>query len=65
MRIRRRTAHMPRPSSQMHISDYVIERVSGLAGRPVPRKAALAWAEVMVGLVAVSVVAIIIRLTVS
>jgi len=56
---------MPRAGNHIEIREYLAERVSDLAGCPVPRKAAVAWLGAMVVLVAVSSVAIIIRLIVK
>lgn len=55
---------MPRTGNHMEIREYLIDRVSDLAGRPVRRKAAVAWLEVMAGLITVSVVVVIVRFTV-
>jgi len=56
---------MPRPGNRLQVGEYLIERVSDLAGRPVPRKAAVAWLGTMAALIAVSSVVIVIRLTVK
>jgi hypothetical protein len=56
---------MPWAGSKMEIREYLAERVSDLAGRPVPRQAAMAWLETMAALIAVSSVVIIVRLTVK
>jgi hypothetical protein len=56
---------MPRTGNCAQLGEYLIERVSDLAGRPVPRKSALAWLEVMAGLITVSVAVVIIRLVVK
>lgn len=56
---------MPRPGNRIQVSEYLIERVSDLAGRPVSRKTALAWLEVMAGLITVGMVVVIVRLTVK
>lgn len=54
---------MPKPDSFVGVYEYLIERVSDLAGSPVPRKAAKTWLCVMAAVVAVSGAVIIIRLT--
>lgn len=58
------TLQMTRPGSYLQVSDYLIDRVSDLAGRPVARNKAVAWLEVMAGLVAVGIVVVAVRLTV-
>lgn len=56
---------VPRLGSRTQVSEYLIERVSDLAGRPVSRKTAVVWLEVMAGLIAVGIVVVIVRLTVK
>lgn len=56
---------MPRPGSRTQVSEYLIERVSDLAGRPVSRKTAVVWLEVMAGLIAVGIVVVVVRLSVK
>jgi hypothetical protein len=56
---------MTRPGNRTQVSEYLIERVSDLAGRPVPRKTAVTWLEVMAGLITVGIVVVIVRLTVQ
>lgn len=56
---------MPKAGDHKEIREYLVERVSDLAGRPVPRKAALAWLGAMAALIAISGVVIIIRLIVK
>jgi hypothetical protein len=56
---------MPMSSNHAQIREYLIDRVSDLAGRPVPRKAAMAWLETMAALIAAGILAIIVRLTVK
>lgn len=51
-----------KPDALMEVYGYLIDRVSDLAGGPVPRKAARAWLCAMATAVAVSSVVIIIRL---
>lgn len=55
---------MPRPGNHIHIGEYLIERVSDIAGRPVPRKRAIAWLEVMASLIAIGIVVVVVRLTI-
>jgi hypothetical protein len=56
---------VPRVGNRTEIREYLIERVSDLAGHSVPRKAAVAWLEAMTALIAVSSIVIIIRLSVK
>lgn len=56
---------MPRPGHHIQVSEYLIGRVSDLAGRPVSRKTAVVWLKVMTGLIAVGMVVVIVRLTVK
>ena len=52
----------PKPDALRGVCEYLIDRVSDLAGGPVPRKAAKAWLCAMATAVAVSSVVIILRL---
>lgn len=56
---------MPRPGNHTRVSEYLIDRVSDLAGHPVPRKIAVAWLEVMAGLITVGIVVVVVRLIVK
>jgi hypothetical protein len=56
---------MPKPDALMEVYEYLIDRVSDLAGGPVARKAAKTWLCLMTAMVAVSGAVIIIRLTVK
>lgn len=56
---------MPRPGNHIQVSEYLIERVSDLAGRPVSRKTAVVWLKVMAGLITVGIVVLIVRLIVK
>ena len=44
----------PKPDALMEVYGYLIDRVSDLAGGPVPRKAARAWLCAMATAVAVT-----------
>jgi hypothetical protein len=55
---------MPKPDALTEAYEYLVDRVTDLAGGPVPRKAAATWLCVMAAAVAVSGAVIILRLSV-
>lgn len=55
---------MPNSDALTEAYEYLLDRVTDLAGGPVPRKAATTWLCVMAAAVAVSGAVIIIRLTI-
>jgi hypothetical protein len=55
---------IPKPDTLTEAYEYLIDRVTDIAGGPVPRKAATTWLYVMAVAVAVSGVVIVVRLTV-